>query len=99
MRGGHWRVGWVLGSPLGRGARGRGCPVLGHPALHLFCCPRKAGGAQLTPESHHVVDNVAPAASDFVLILSVEELRLRGGRANAAGLKPSSRPGLARPVE
>src|SRR3954453_17802426 len=47
----------------------------------------------------HVVDNVAQAASDFVLILSCEELRLRGGRANAAGLKPSSRPGLARPVE
>src|SRR3954451_17218129 len=47
----------------------------------------------------HVVDNVAQAASDFVLIVSCEELRLRGGRANAAGLKPSSRPGLARPVE
>jgi len=39
------RVGRRLGSPLVRGARGRGCPVLGHPALHLFRGPRKAGGA------------------------------------------------------
>src|SRR4029079_16734137 len=54
---------------------------------------------RILPERNHVVDNVAQAASDFVLILSCEELRLRGGRANAAGLKPSSRPGLARPVE
>src|SRR4051794_8604888 len=52
-----------------------------------------------TDEGFHVVDNVAQAASDFVLIVSCEELRLRGGRAKAAGLKPSSRPGLARPVE
>src|SRR5215213_9650895 len=51
------------------------------------------------PDAQHVVDNVAQAASDFVLIVSCEELRVRGGRANAAGLKPSSRPGLARPVE
>src|SRR3954468_16535549 len=55
MRGGHWRVGWGLGSPLVRGARGRGCPVFGHPALHLYRCPREAGGAQLTPESQRVL--------------------------------------------
>src|SRR4051795_13658473 len=54
---------------------------------------------EVSPERDHVVDNVAQAASDFVLTLSCEGLRLRGGRANAAGLKPSSRPGLARPVE
>src|SRR3954462_12165040 len=48
-------MGWGLGSPLVRGAWGRGCPVLSHPALHLFCCPRKAGGAQLTPESQRVL--------------------------------------------
>src|SRR4051794_31355497 len=55
LRSRHWRVGWRLGSPPVRGARGRGCPVLGHPALHLFCCPRKAGGVQLTPESQRVL--------------------------------------------
>src|SRR3954465_15274228 len=54
MRSRHWRMGGRLGSPPVRGARGRGCPVLGHPALHLFCCPRKAGGVQLTPESQRI---------------------------------------------
>ena len=60
---------------------------------------RDSAVLEVSPERDHVVDNVAQAASDFVLIVSCEELRLRGGRANAAGLKPSSRPGLARPVE
>src|SRR4051794_18187016 len=65
------------------------------------CCPTKVALPFAVDPSQmdHVVDNVAQAASDFVLIVSCEELRLRGGRANAAGLKPSSRPGLARPVE
>src|SRR3954462_224573 len=55
MRSGPRRMGWRLGSPRVRGGRGRGCPVFGHPALHLFRGPREAGGAQLTPESQRVL--------------------------------------------
>jgi len=70
------------------------------PSGWLQLHPLRHGAVlEVSPERDHVVDNVAQAASDFVLTLSCEELRLRGGRANAAGLKPSSRPGLARPVE
>src|SRR3954454_11917422 len=80
---------------LARGRPGWGCARRSGPE------PAGQTGRQaLAPQAaDHVVDNVAQAASDFVLIVSCEELRLRGGRANAAGLKPSSRPGLARPVE
>src|SRR4051794_30020414 len=83
------------------GFRRRVCLLIFTPYLHSVVGVPRSGRLQfhalrdgavleVSPERDHVVDNVAQAASDFVLIVSCEELRLRGGRANAAGLKPSS---------
>src|SRR5215212_1704725 len=79
MRSGHWRVGWRLGSPLVRGAWGRGCPVFGHPALHLFRGPWEAGGAQLTPEGQRVLAALRKPS------LQVGEIRIQ----DAAPERPS----------
>src|SRR5215204_4920616 len=93
----------VIGPPLSRLERApNAAGVIGSGLLDCRAqdnAVRSLAGGHHAPQRDHVVDNVAQAASDFVLIVSCDELRLRGGRANAAGLKPSSRPGLARPVE
>ena len=92
-----------LGVPT---ARQHGSVVLKEPE----CLPQPEGscGSQheafgdftepgITPQPNHVLDNVAQSEVPFGLTISREALRA-GDRAKTEGLKPSSRPELARPA-